>query len=69
MSGILGDLFKKMMESGLVTRPQLQQNELVLEIDENTFKNWLISGVPEQHRNHINVEIKEKKILIKIKLF
>jgi len=37
-AGLLGDMFRNLKALGLTVMPQLQQNELVLEITEEDFK-------------------------------
>jgi len=69
MSGMLGDLFKQMNMLGLASRPQLMQNELVIEITEDEFKNATTKNLDPRAKEAISIQFKEGKMVIRIKLF
>ncbi|RLG84146.1 MAG: hypothetical protein DRO39_07795 [Thermoprotei archaeon] len=69
MSGMLGDLFKQMGALGLTARPQLVQNELVIEITQEEFKNATTRNLDPRARDAISIQFEKGKMIIKIRLF
>jgi len=68
-TGLLGDMFKNLKALGLTVMPQLQQNELVLEITEEDFKKMALGNLDERAKNSITIKFTEGKAIIKIRLF
>jgi len=68
-TGLLGDMFKNLRALGLTVMPQLQQNELVLEITEEDFKKMALGNLDERAKNSITIKFTEGKAIIKIRLF
>ena len=68
-AGLLGDMFRNLKALGLTVMPQLQQNELVLEITEEDFKKMALGNLDERAKNSISVKLTEGKLIIKIRLF
>jgi len=69
MSGLLGDLFKQFNLLGIKSKPELLNNELVITITEQEFKEVVFKGLDERAKNNISIELKDGKMIIKVKLF
>ena len=69
MSGILGELFKQAQLTGLPIKPQLINNELVIEFTENEFKEITTKNLDPRFKENIRIEFKEGRMVIKVKLF
>jgi ABC-type phosphate transport system substrate-binding protein len=50
-------------------KPTFQQNILVLELDEEQFKNIFLNQVAPQYRQFIDLKIENNKIRVFVKLF
>ena len=69
MSGLLDDLFKKMMELGITKPPKLEQSDLVIEITEQEFKEATTRALMPQQRDAISIKFVNGKMIIRVKLF
>mgnify|MGYP000256369748 CR=1 FL=1 len=69
MSGMLGDLIKQMSAMGLMAKPQLMQNELVITFTEQEFLEATSRGLDARAKNNISIKFQDGKMIIKIKLF
>ena len=69
MSGLLGELFKQFNIMGIKSKPELLNNELVITITEQEFKEVVFKGLDERAKNNISIELKDGKMIIKVKLF
>jgi len=69
MSGIIGDMFKQMPFGKFGVAPKLLQNEIVIEITEDQFKNMVLEGADPRIKNNVHIQLLNGKIVIKIKLF
>ena len=69
MSGILDDLFKQMMQSGMPFKPQLVQNELVIEISQQEFYEATTRNLDPRYKQAIKIEFHEGKMVIRVRLF
>lgn len=67
--GVFRDLFRgtPLEKVGLV--PKLTTNEIVIEINEEQFKQIALEGVDPKIRQYIDVKILNGKIVMKIKLW
>jgi len=69
MSGLLDDLFRKMMELGIAKPPRLEQTDLVIEMTEDEFKEATTRALPPQQRDSISIKFVNGKMIIRVKLF
>ena len=69
VSGILGELFKQAQVAGLPIKPQMINNELVIEFTENEFKEITTKNLDPRFKENIRIEFKEGRMVIKVKLF
>jgi len=69
MSGLLDDLFRKMMELGITKPPKLEQTDLVIEISEEEFRNATTRTLTPQQRDAISIKFLNGKMIIRVKLF
>jgi len=69
MSGLLDDLFKKMMELGITKPPKLEQTDLVIEMTEDEFKEATTRALSPQQRDSIFIKFVNGKMIIRVKLF
>jgi len=69
MSGLLGELFKQFNIMGIKSKPELLNNELVITITEQEFKEVVFKGLDERAKNNINIKLEDGRIVIKVKLF
>jgi len=69
MSGLLSEFTKKAMEMGIPIKPTFINNDLVIEITEQEFKDAVTKGLTETQKQAITIEFHEGKLVIKIKLF
>mgnify|MGYP000406751283 FL=1 len=69
MSGLLGELFKQFNIMGIKSKPELLNNELVITITEQEFKEVVFKGLDERAKNNISIKLEDGKIVIKVKLF
>ena len=67
--GLLSDLLKQMMNIGLKGKPQLNQNELVIEFTEEDFLEATTKNVDPRFKQSIKIEFQQGKMIIRIKLF
>jgi len=69
MSGLLGDLFKNLQAMGVRATPTMTQNEIVLTITEEEFKNMALKGVDDRAKQNISIKFEEGKMIIRVRLF
>lgn len=69
MSGILGELIKRMNAVGLSMTPKVEQNELKLEFSEQEFQNAILKNMDERAKQSIKIELHEGKLVIKVRLW
>jgi len=67
--GLLGEMFKNFQALGISTKPQLMNNEIVLEITEEDFKNMALKNVDERAKQAISIKLLDGKAVIKIRIF
>lgn len=65
---MLSPLMDLMKNMGLNAVPNLNNNELKIEINEEDLKNALTKNVNEQMKQAISLELHEKKLIIKVRL-
>jgi hypothetical protein len=66
MSGIITDLFKGILPS--TVRPILTDNNIVIKITEEEFKEMALRGVDERFKANLSIKLKEGYIEITVKL-
>jgi len=69
MSGILGDIFGQLQKLGISAKPQLAQNEIVITMTEEEFKNMALANVDERAKQYISIEFRDGKMTIRVRLF
>ena len=67
--GLLTPFLSQLSSLGLKLNPQMQNNELVVEIPQADVESAILKDSSPQVKNMIKVEIHEGKIVIKVKLF
>ena len=67
--GLLGLLLQSINISGTEVQPQLVNNEIVVELDKEQVKSLAFKGLPPSQREIIDIELKEGKMILRIKLF
>lgn len=67
--GILGGLSKYLQPYGITAKPNIENNEIRIEVTAEQMKNAITQGMNETLKNSINVELHEGKLIIKVKLF
>jgi len=66
--GLLSAFLQEMSKLGIHPKPSLTQNELTFEISEDELRQALLKGVDPRVANSISVEVKEGRIVIKVRL-
>jgi hypothetical protein len=66
MSGIVSDLFKGILPS--TVRPILSDNNIVIKITEEEFKEMALRGIDERFKANMSIKLKEGYIEITVKL-
>jgi hypothetical protein len=66
MSGIITDLFKGILPS--TVRPTLSDNNIVIKITEEEFKEMALRGVDERFKANLSIKLKEGYIEITVRL-
>jgi hypothetical protein len=66
MSGIVSDLFKGILPS--TVRPILSENNIVIKISEEEFKEMALRGIDEKFKANMSIKLKEGYIEITVKL-
>jgi hypothetical protein len=66
MSGIVSDLFKGILPS--TVRPILSDNNIVIKITEEEFKEMALRGIDEKFKANMSIKLKEGYIEITVKL-
>lgn len=69
MDGLFGVLFKEFNVAGQTVTPQLDNNILKIELGKEELKNIAFKGLKPEIRNVMDLDIKEGKVIITIKLF
>jgi len=69
MSGLLGELFKQFNLLGIKSKPELLNNELIITITEDEFKEVVFKGLDERAKNNISIKLENGRMVIKVKLF
>jgi len=67
--GLLSGMAKYLQPYGITTLPKIEQNEIKIEVTEEQIKNAITQGMNESLKKAINVELKEGKMIIKIRLY
>jgi len=68
MQGLLGELLKPFIQSGITPTTQLTQKELIISINETEFKKAILKGVDDRFRPYIDVQVKEGEVRIIVRL-
>lgn len=68
MQGLLGELLKPFLQTGITPQTQLTQKELVISINETEFKKAILRGVDARFQQYFDVQIKEGEIRIIVRL-
>ena len=55
--------------AGVGITPQMLDKDIVLEISEAQFKDIALQGTDQRAKNSISIELHEKKMIIRIRLF
>jgi DNA-directed RNA polymerase beta' subunit len=66
MSGIISDLFKGVLPS--TVRPALTNNDIVIKISEEEFREMALKGVDERFKTNMSIKLKEGCIEITVRL-
>jgi hypothetical protein len=68
-AGILKTLFEGMPQGLAGIKPQLTQNELVIEFTEDQLREMLLKNADERAKQSVTIQLLDKKLIIKIRLF
>jgi hypothetical protein len=68
-AGILKTLFEAMPVGMQGIKPQLTQNELVIEFTEDQLREMLLKNADERAKQSVTLQLLDKKLVIKIRLF
>jgi hypothetical protein len=66
MAGIISDMFKGILPS--TVRPILLDNNIVIKITEEEFKEMALRGVDERFKANLSIKLKEGYIEITVRL-
>jgi len=66
MSGLLGDMFKGILPS--TVRPMLTDNNIVIKITEEEFREMALRGVDERFKANMSIKLREGYIEITVRL-
>ena len=66
--GLLSELLKPFIESGIRPTTQVTQKELVISINETDVKKALLKGVDDRFKPYFDVQVKEGEIRIIVRL-
>lgn len=66
--GILGELFKQMMEMGIPVKPRMENNEIVIEFTEREILEATTKNIDPRFRNNISIRLENGKMTIRIRL-
>ena len=69
MSGILGNIFGQLEKLGISAKPQLINNEIVITMTEEEFKNMALTNVDQRAKDNITIEFRDGKMTIRVRLF
>lgn len=67
--GLLAGILDKTPMAGLGISPALTQNEIIIELSESQLREMLLAGADERAKSSVSVELKDKKMVLKIRLF
>ena len=67
--GLLGGVFGQLQKLGISARPQLIQNEIVITMTEEEFKNMALTNVDQRAKDNITIEFRDGKMTIRVRLF
>ncbi|RLG73374.1 MAG: hypothetical protein DRO23_09090 [Thermoprotei archaeon] len=68
MQGLLGELLKPFLQSGITPTTQVTQKELVISINETELKKALLKGVDDRFKPYFDVQIREGELRIIVRL-
>jgi hypothetical protein len=66
--GVLSQLFRQINVAGLPIKPQLIQNELVIEFTEEEFKEATTKDLDPRMKQAIKIEFRDGKMVIRVRL-
>jgi hypothetical protein len=69
MEGLLSTFLKGTVLEGVGVRPQLLQNDIVIELTEQQIRDMVFKDMDDRVKNSISLEVEKGKIIIKVKLF
>lgn len=67
--GILSNVLKGTPLAGLGVTPKLSEQEIVIELSEQQFRDMVMANADARTKQSVQVKIAEGKIIIKIRLF
>jgi len=67
--GILGQLMAQLKLTGLSTKPQITQNQILITITQQEVAEMATKGIDAQYRNAIKVELHEGQMTLVVKLW
>jgi hypothetical protein len=69
MEGLLSTFLKGTALESLGVKPQLLQNEIVIELTEQQIRDMVFKDMDSRVKNSVSLEVDKGKIVIKVKLF
>lgn len=69
MEGLLSQILKGTPLANLGLHPTLVDRDLVIEINEDQFKQMILGNADARVRNSVDIKIEHGKIVIRIRLF
>lgn len=69
LPGLLKGLLGGTPLAGVGITPQIAQKDIILEITEEQFKQIALQGTEQRAKDSISIELHEKKMIIRIRLF
>lgn len=67
--GILGELLKRSMLSGIPLKPAIINNELVIEFTEQEFFEATTKDLDPRIRQYLSIKFENGKMIIRVRLF
>ncbi len=68
VEGIIKGAFKGTPLAGLNVIPKLDQQDLIIELTEQQFRDMVLANTDERAKKSIDIKISEGKIIIKVRL-
>jgi len=68
-TGLLRDLLKGTAFGGVGLTPQFMEREIVIELTQDQLKQMLLEKADERAKSSVTLELKEGKMILKIRLW